>query len=365
MNHHDVVEAQGEWKHEPFSGDIAEGKVWGRGTLDTKGGLWGMLQASEELAKEGFVPNIDIYYESACTEEVGGEGADFISKELQRRGIKFSMVLDEGGMIMYEPIGGAKGTFAMVGMGEKGCAELKFTARGNGGHASTPEKDSPLVRLGKFMAEVDSSQIFDLELSPVIQEMFTRIAPSVNGALGKIFANTNNLGFILKKVMPKTSAVANALLQTTIAFTMASGSDGRNVIPAEAWVIGNMRVSHHQGYESSLLAIKKVADKYDLETEVLEPAIDSPLADFSGEGFKLIEEAVSSAFPGVVSVPYIMTGASDARFMSRVCDNCFHFVPFIISEEQMESIHGLNECVDLDTLAPAVDFYKYVIKEAK
>ena len=365
MNHHDVVEAQGEWKHEPFSGDIAEGKVWGRGTLDTKGGLWAMLQASEELAKEGFTPNVDIYYESACTEEVGGEGADAISTELQQKGIKFSMVLDEGGMIMYEPIGGAKGTFAMVGMGEKGCAELEFVARGNGGHASTPEKDTPLVRLGKFMAEVDSSNIFEVQISPVICEMFKRLAPSIDGFLGKVFANPKAFMPILKKVMPKTSATANALLQTTVAFTMAQGSEARNVIPAEASVVVNMRVSHHQGYTSSLAALKKIADKYDLEMIELTPAIESPLADYTTDGFKLIENAVTAAFPDVITVPYIMTGASDARFMSRVCDNCFHFVPFIINEEQMESIHGINENVDVSTLEPAVEFYKYIISEAK
>ena len=365
MNHHDVVEAQGEWKYPPFSGMVAEDKLWGRGTLDTKGGLFGMLMAADELASEGFVPNVDIYFESACTEEVGGEGAKTISEELERRGIKFNMVLDEGGMIMYEPIGGAKGLFAMVGMGEKGCAELKFTAKGNGGHASTPEKNTPLVRLGKFMAELDSSKVFDIELSSTICEMFKRLAPSVDGFIGKVFAKPELFAPVLKAVMPKTSATANALLQTTIAFTMAQGSEARNVIPAEASVVGNMRVSHHQGYASSLEAVKKIAEKYDIETEVLEPAIDSPLADYKHESFKLIEAAIDHAFDDVKTVPYVMTGASDARFMGKLCDNAYRFVPFIIDEQQLESIHGLNENVDLSTLAPAIDFYRYIITEAK
>ena len=140
MNHHDVVEATGTWKYPPFSGTIAEGKLWGRGTLDTKGGLWAMLQAAEELAAAGYVPKKDVYFLSACTEETDGTGADTISRTLQERGIRFSMVLDEGGMILEEPISGAKGTFAMIGLGEKGCADLKFIARSAGGHASTPGK---------------------------------------------------------------------------------------------------------------------------------------------------------------------------------------------------------------------------------
>lgn len=102
MNHHDVVEANGSWKYPPFSGQIAEGKVWGRGSLDTKGGLWAMLQAADELISEGFVPKEDIYFESACTEEIDGSGADYFSKLLQSRGLHFRFVLDEGGMIVYD-----------------------------------------------------------------------------------------------------------------------------------------------------------------------------------------------------------------------------------------------------------------------
>ena len=365
MNHMDVVEAQGEWTHEPFSGDVADGKLWGRGTLDTKGGLWGMLQAADELAEEGFVPETDIYFESACTEEVGGEGAMEISRVLYERGLRFSMILDEGGMIVAEPIAGAKGNFAMVGMGEKGCAELKFIARSGGGHASTPDKNTPLVRLGKFMQEADSQSIFKAELSPVIQEMFTRLAPHIDGALGTILGKSNLFKPLITAVMPKVSPTAGALLRTTIAFTMANGSEARNVIPAEAWVVGNMRVSHHQGYESSLAAIKDLAAKYDIETEVLTPSIDSPLADFNSDAFKQIEKAVSLAYPDVVTVPYIMTGASDGRFMGKLTDNCFRFVPFIISEQQLESIHGIDENVDISTLEPAVDFYKHLIKGVK
>ena len=113
MNHHDVVEATGQWKYPPFSGTISDGKVWGRGTLDTKGGLWAMLQAADELAEEGFVPPRDTYFFSACTEESDSIGAERVSRELQARNLRFSLVLDEGGMILHEPVGGAMGDFAM------------------------------------------------------------------------------------------------------------------------------------------------------------------------------------------------------------------------------------------------------------
>ena len=364
MNHHDVVEAPGAWEHAPFSGAVADGKLWGRGTLDTKGGLWAMLQAAEELAEQGFVPRRDVYFLSTCDEEQGGRGADHISKTLRERGIRFFMVLDEGGMILPEPIGGAKGTFAMVGVGEKGCADLKFIARSGGGHASTPGKNTPLVRLGKFMSEVEKGRLFTSELSPTICAMFSCLSATMTGPLKHVLGHPRLFKPLLVKVMPAVSSAANAMLRTTVAFTMASGSQGANVLPQEAWVVGNMRYSHHQGGEDSIRAITRLAEQYGLETEVLTPGFDSPLSDHRSEAFRLIERAVTATFPDTRTSPYVMNGASDSRYLSRVCDNCLRFAPFLISHEQMDSIHGLNENIDLSALAPAVDFYRYVISEA-
>lgn len=364
MNHHDTVEANGDWSCDPFGGEIRDGKLWGRGTLDTKGGLWAMLQAADELAAEGFVPETDIYFESACNEETTNLGAAHIAEVLKERGITFRFVLDEGGMVLYEPFSGAKADFAMIGMAERGCSSLLFTATGEGGHASVPEENTPLVRLGKFMAEADKNRIFDVHVNHVIREMLRRMAPTVKGPLGFVYRHSDFFAPVLKLVMPKISPTARALVQTTIAFTMAEGSDGYNVIPAKATLVGNMRVSHHQGWESSLKAISDLAAKYDLETSVLEKAEDSRLADYNDPVFGLMEKAVKEAFPKAITAPYIMTGCSDARHMDPLTKNCLHFTPFYIDKKQMESIHGLDECVDLSTLEPAVTFYKYLMKEA-
>lgn len=364
MNHHDVVEAPGAWKYPPFSGTIADRKLWGRGTLDTKGGLWAMLQAANELAESGYTPQNDVYFMSACNEETDGSGAEEISRVLEKRGIRFAMVLDEGGMILHEPIGGANGTYAMVGVGEKGCVDLKFIARSSGGHASTPGKNTPLVRLGKFMSAVENSNIFKADISPAVSEMFKRISFTMKQPLRFILGHPGLFKPILLKVIPMTSPSAGALLKTTIAFTMASGSEGFNVLPHEAWVVGNMRFSHHQGEKESIRAIRNLAKKYDIETVVLEPGFASPLSDYHTDAFSLVEKAISTIFPGVITSPYVMNGASDCRFMCRVSDNCLRFAPFQITEEQMDSIHGLDENVDLKSLIPAVEFFKYIITEA-
>ena len=363
MNHMDVVEAKGDWKYPPFSGEIAEGKVWGRGTLDDKGPLWGMLQAADELAEEGFVPERDIWFESACTEEIAGTGAETVARLFEEKGFKFDLVLDEGGMILTEPISGAKGTFAMVGVGEKGCADLKFIARSAGGHASAPPKNTPLVRLGKFMSYIDRNEIFDIKLPPTICEMLRRMAPHMSGITAKAMADPEKYAPIIKKVINKSGGTAAALTKTTVAFTRAQGSGGNNVIPDEAYVIGNMRFSHHQGRESSFKMIEKIAKRYDIEMEVMDPGIESGITDWKGDAFKIIEEGVKVVFPGVETSPYIMTGGSDARYMRNVSDNCIRFAPFHITGEQMSSIHAINECIDVDALEPAVEFYKYIIKK--
>ncbi len=245
MNHQDVVEASGDWTYPPFSGEIADGRVWGRGALDTKCGLFGMLEASDELIREGVTPPRDIYFLSTCTEEIGGIDADRISKLLLERGLRFSMVLDEGGMIVDKPMKGVTGQYAMIGVGEKGYCDLKFIARSHGGHASTPPKDSPLVRLGKFMVAAEKSSIFKVKMSPTVRATLASLSTSMSGTLKFVLGHPRLFSPLLCRVMPSISPAACAMLKTTLAFTMAGGSDGSNVLPEEAYVVGNMRYSHH------------------------------------------------------------------------------------------------------------------------
>ena len=154
MSHQDVVPAEGTWSHAPFSGDIADGKVWGRGASDTKASLMAFFQAVEELLAAGYEPANDVYLSSSCTEEWAGDGAPKLVAELKRRGVRPFLVCDEGGGIITEPIGGIPGNFAMVGVFEKGKADVKFTAKSTGGHASAPGRHTPIARLADKIAAV-------------------------------------------------------------------------------------------------------------------------------------------------------------------------------------------------------------------
>ena len=363
MSHHDVVEAGGEWKHAPFSGDIdEEGRVWGRGTVDTKASLCCIFGAIEELITEGYQPPMDVYIASSCTEEVSGDGGPAIAGYLKEHGVKLDLILDEGGMILNAPIAGVNGIYAMVGVVEKGYGDVKFIAHGKGGHASAPGKNTPLVRLAKFMTAVEKKSPFKAQMTPTVKEMFRRMAPNVIFSLKVVMANLWLFEGLLAKALPSISSAAGAMLHTTLAFTKAKGSDGLNVLPQMAYVTGNMRYIHHQPTDESIQLISQMAAKYDLETEVLYKDYPCPIVDFKGRQFQLIESVVEKIYPGVGTCPYVMTGGTDCKFYSEVCDNAIRLAPIYINEQQYASIHGLNENIYRGALPKAVDFYKQVVK---
>lgn len=365
MSHQDVVEANGKWDHEPFSGDIdGHGNLWGRGTVDTKASLFCIFTAVEELIREDHQPEGDIYIASSCTEEFSGEGAPLTVAYLKEQGVKLSLLLDEGGMIMEEPIGGVKGTYAMVGVLEKGYGDLKFIAKGKGGHASAPGKNTPLVRLGRFMADVEKHDPFTSEFNPTVLEMFRRVTPNMNFGMKLVFANLWLFKPLLKKLMPIISPAGAAMLHTTIAFTMAKGADGLNVLPQEAYVTGNLRFIPHQSTDESIELIREKAKQYDLETEVIYKDYPCPVVNYSQAAFKKVEEIIHEIYPGIGVSPYVMTGGTDAKYYKDVCDNCIRFAPLYINKQQYESIHGLNENISVGALPMGVDFYKKIIKDS-
>ncbi|MCQ2411420.1 MAG: M20/M25/M40 family metallo-hydrolase [Sphaerochaetaceae bacterium] len=365
MSHQDVVPAEGKWEHEPFSGDVTDGIVWGRGTVDTKGPLMCMLQAMEELIEEGFTPEVDMYIASSSTEEVSGDGAPKTVKYLQDHGVRLQLLMDEGGMIVDEPMGGVNGRFAMIGTLEKGYVDFKVIAKSNGGHASTPSKNSPLARLGAFMVDIEKHNPNKAQMSDTVMEMLRRMGPYTKGAMGFVFRHVKLFKPLLEKIMPMTSATAAAMVRTTMAFTMMEGSSARNVIPEEAYLNINSRLIHHQGLQATTEILKRYCDKYDLELEILDAKEPQAPVDFTQKAFRTVEETVKEFYPDVVPTPYVMTGGTDAYYYWPVTDNAIRFAPLVISEQQLHSIHALNENIGTASLPTAVDFYKSIAKKMK
>ena len=365
MSHQDVVPAEGDWIHPPFSGDIADGKVWGRGASDTKCSVMGFFQAVEELLAEGFTPDQDVWLSSSCTEEWAGDGCPKLVEELKRRGVHPYLVCDEGGGIITDPIGGIKGNFAMVGVFEKGKADVKFTAKGSGGHASAPSKGSPIARLAAFENDVETHNPFRVKMLPEVAAMFRTLGPYAGFGLRYLFENLWLLKGLLTHVMPSISAQGAAMLRTTIAFTMQSGSDAVNVIPQEASVSANLRFIPHQGMEESLSLIQKRAEKYGLSMFVMHKNDYTRPIDIHGEAFRMFQDVIAQTFDGMAGIPYVMTGATDARCYQEICDNVVRFAPVIYGPEQMKGMHGINENIGYSCLPGCVDFYKNLIRAQK
>ena len=361
MSHQDVVPAEGEWKHAPFSGDIAEGKVWGRGASDTKCSVMAFFQATEELLTAGYTPEQDVYLSSSCTEEWSGDGCPKLVDELERRGVHPFLVCDEGGGIITDPVGGIHGNFAMVGVFEKGKADILLKARSEGGHASAPGKNTPVARLADFVALFEHHNPFKRKMPAEVQSMFEQLAPYAPFYMKMLFRNMWLFKPLLIKVLPMISAQAGAMLQTTIAFTMLKGSNAYNVLPQEAILGANMRFIPHEGMNASLNKVKKIASMYHLDMEVYHAVDASRSVDIHGPGFMLVRETIGKTFPGLEACPYVMTGATDARNYERIAEHVVRFAPVVYGPEQMKGMHGLNESIEYNCLPGAVDFYKNLI----
>ena len=362
ISHLDVVPAEGQWTYPPFEGRIVDGKIYGRGSFDVKCGVFSFYQAAEELIKEGYVPECDIYLGSSCTEEIGGDGAPKIVRWFDEHKIRPFMVCDEGGTITQDPISGVKGNFAVVGIFEKGYGDIRIIAKGNGGHSSSPGKNTPIARLAAFENEIEKHSPFKVEFTPAVEGMLEELAPYCdNFGLKMVFRNLWLFKPLLKIVMPAISPQGAAMLQTTICFTMQKGSNATNVIPQEAWVSANMRFIPFQAKEESLAIIRKIAAKYDLEVEEITCSDPTSSLDLNGRQFAMTKQAIEKIFPGVCVLPYVVTGGTDSRFYDGHVDACVRFEPVNVSKDQLGKMHGIDENLNIDTLPLAVDYYKQII----
>jgi len=366
MAHQDVVPAPAEgWKRDPFSGDIVDGEIWGRGTFDTKCTLFAFFKAADELIQEGFVPETDIYFASSSDEEIAGGGAPETVAWLQKRGINPALVLDEGGAIVEGVLPTVKRPMALVGIIEKGYIDVKVKAISHGGHSSTPPANTPLVRLARFVVDIDKHYPMKAKMIPAVEDMFVAASKSMSFVYRLLFGNMWLFRGLLTWLLPRINSYGRALLSTTIAFTQAKGSDAANVIPSEAHLIVNLRPHPIQDMEESLAVLKKVAKKYDLECEVIMGRGCTPTVNTKSSAYQFLMNAIQVNYPDVLLSPYVIVGGTDARHYTAVTDAAIRFSPVRVNNADLKKMHGINESIKIETLAEAVRFYRYLMKEAK
>lgn len=355
MSHHDVVPAEGEWEHEPFSGEILDGRIWGRGTVDTKTPLFAEFSALEELLGQGFEPPCNVFLASSHNEEQGGDGIPTALKYFKERGITLEVVLDEGGAIIEPPLGGMKcKKCAMVAVHEVGRYKLNCTAYGNNAHAGLTAaiKASPVERMAGFIKEAASGDLFLHRLNPQVKAMFGHLAPYCRFPMNVIFGNLWLFGGLLQKVMPKLNPQAKSMLGTTCSFNKMEGD--KNCCTAVAM----FRSVDREDMENDLAAVKKMAQKYGVEIAVDESSEYHEPADMSRPAFAYTMDCIARVFPQYPAAPFILPAGTDARTLTEICPCILRFAPIRLSAAQLASVHAENENIDLTAVADAVLFYK-------
>ena len=363
MGHQDVVPASDEgWQVPAYSGAVIDGCLYGRGTLDCKGTMYVQLQAVEELLAEGFVPPCDVYLEYSINEETGGDGAAAAMRYLRDKGIRLALVLDEGGAVIEQAVPGMDRPYAVLGITEKGYMDVKITARGKGGHSSTPPRNTPAARLFAFANEIERKRPFKKKLIPEAALMLQKMAPAFSFPLRFVLGNLWLFKPLVVAVMPKISPFGEALLATTCCFTMMKGSDAANVIPKEPYLIANLRTSVHQNCEESLAVLKKYGEKYDLEFEVLLQRDASAVSNVNSDAYRYVDSMIQKHFPDAGTAPYLIMGGTDCRHFHALTDTALRFCPIRMTNKQNDSCHAVNENVTLSALAEGVRFYKVFLK---
>lgn len=366
MGHQDVVTAdEPNWEKDPFSGEIVDGNIHGRGAMDCKSTVFSEFQAIEELLAEGYEPPCDIYLATAVDEEISGDGAPKLVNYLKEKGVHLDVAMDEGGAILKDQLPTMNGWCAAIGLLEKGYIDLKVIAKGKGGHSSTPKSNTPMARLAKFVADIEKDKPFKAEISGAVYAMLTEAAPYLGFPLRMVLGNMWLFKGLLTKVLPMVSPMCNAFVKTTFCCTMAEGSQTPNVIPSEAYIVCNLRTSPHQNVDESLAVLKKYADKYDLEFEIIHARNASNTVDYKGEEFGYLKKCLNECYPDAGVIPYLMTGGTDCRHYEAVADNCLRFCPIKMSNEQLAAMHAANESIGVKEVADCVKFYKYYIKNHK
>lgn len=364
MGHQDVVPATDEgWRVGAYSGATIGNELYGRGALDCKSTMYVELQAVEELLAEGFTPPCDVYLEYSINEETGGDGAAAAARYLKEKRLEFSIVIDEGGAIIDKAVPGIDRPYAVIGITEKGYIDLKITAKGTGGHSSTPPRHTPAARLFAFANEIERKRPFRKKLTPEAIEMFASMAPSFGFPLRLLLGNIWLFKPLLMAVMPAVSPFGEALMATTCCFTMMRGSDAANVIPKEPYLVANLRTSAHQNCAETLAVMEKYAKKHGLQIEVLMQRNASPVSNIHSKEFAFLKSCIAKHFPDVGCAPYLIMGGTDCRHFHALSENALRFSPVRMSSAQNASCHAIDENVTIPALAEGVRFFKMFLKE--
>ena len=360
--HQDVVPVEEAskhlWKADPYSGTIINDTIYGRGAVDDKGSLMALLEAVEQLIKEGFVPATDVYVALGHDEETTGQrGAKLIASLLKQRGVKPAFVLDEGGMITDHEIPGVTKPVAVVGIAEKGYVTVDLTINIAGGHSSMPAKQTVIDQLAKAVVRLNENP-FPPTLNPTINSFMDFMGPDMPFVQRMAFANR----WLFSPLIIRTYSSRpgpDAMIRTTTAATIIQSGIKENVIPSLATATINFRTLPGTTTADVTKHIKETINDERITIKPREGS-SSPqaVADVNDATFVYMQKAIRSWRNDVLVTPYLMLGATDGRYYTTLTPNVFRFVPF----NDVKGFHGINERVGVAEYKKAIGFYYGLIK---
>jgi carboxypeptidase PM20D1 len=366
MGHMDVVPIDAGalklWSHSPFSGDVADGFIWGRGTLDDKATVMSLLEAAETLIGQGFTPKRTIYFSFGADEEVGGpKGAAMIAALLKSRGVKPYLVLDEGGVVVDHAMPGVSPPVALIGIAEKGYETLELTVRGEGGHSSIPPRHTAAGILARAITRVEDNPL-PAGIGPEVGQLLNAVGPEMSLTRRILFANRWLLDPVLERVLA-SRVTTDAMLRTTTAVTMLEGSPKDNVLPSLARASVNFRIIPGETVASVMAHVKKVVDDPAVEVTTFGTTFEPSLpSSTSGPAWTGLERTIGQIYPEAVISPYLMMGATDSRYFRPMTPNVYRFTGARINIDDRDRIHGTNERISVKSYLDGIGFSERLMR---
>lgn len=366
MAHQDVVPADDEstWEHAPFSGDIVEGLVWGRGALDMKSQMIAFFEAAELLLADGFQPKADIYFSLSMDEETAGAvSAKFVAQVLSARNLKFSYILDENLGFWDGSEWGIDRDLAVIGLCEKGYAVVALTATDAGGHASQPLPSPAQTALG-HVAEAAlkvNADPMPAKILPPCDAMMDAIVPYASDHIKKIWAERTQNEEKVAQELTKTRR-GNAVFRTTFALTQAQGAKASNILPQEAKMCFNVRPAPWDAKEDILEHIRQTVDDETIQVQYEQYNAASLVSNMESPAYQTIWSAVETCFPEAIPVPSMMLAGTDSINFTGLSDCIIRFSAIDCYRKFAHTVHASNERVEIDSLVRAVRFFLFLME---
>lgn len=361
--HYDVVppEQQDLWHYGPFSGTVADGRIYGRGALDMKGMLFSLLSAAENLMASEFVPDRDVYFAFGHDEEVGAaQGSSMIAKYLQDQGVTLDAAFDEGGMIALAKMGGNEYGFAFIGIAEKGLTTLKISVFAQGGHSSMPPQHTALGDAAVIMQRLQDNQM-PARLLPVTDDLLNTVGGILKFPVRMLIANKTLFSGIILDQLSKIPA-ANAMIRTTTALTQASGSDAYNVLPSVATIVVNFRILPGDTIDDVIAHVQKLCDGYDVKIDVMPGRNPSRVSSTTSAAYNNVERSIINVYPTATIIPYITLGGTDSRNYEPIAENVYRFLPAAVTSTERGLMHNYDESISLDNYNRMILYFQDLIQ---